>query len=626
MKLQNNVQLNKIEFAKQQKTPIQQQNSNVVNYSNAELKSYPASYYLNFGTRTIKEVYDDCAETQMPITVKNFIDDLELSSSREKFEKLINQPQLYQIHREAFRELGECTTVEDVKNAFPNEKCLNTILSIDEVPTLGGGIFNLVSAKQKQGVKVFDIEEDLSVYIAKELFYECTSMTDIQKKLASLALDKDIKEKIEKSSTWSARTFSPLGISIPDGKKYGKAVLYSTDRKYVDELSEAIRDSWKTLSSEEATVRIDKLLQGSKKERITMIDAWNKCIALRNELSDFLYANFNNSEYKADRDKFAVGFYEGGFSAKMRKLMTDFWEANPAGKEELSLEIRKSRKLYEQKASEGPEALEAYEREILTKRNVIKQKLLEERRLERSYDKTKEAFRRIAQNSKQMYFKTPEVVDDLCDVLLKHIPNNKLKLCELYFVHGKNQEEFNAYFPPVSDIAKAKNSMQYYNIQNAQIATILTPGLKRGRIKEEDVIRVLLDKNEFDNFINTTKENRTSLELAEYSRMKKLLTQSEKESVKKALVAHLDKNEQALALLDGLLDTQGKYLLNVTSENKSVRNVATILILDKLDKMCDSNYVGTFVEKIEEEKRQQSKLDAIYTIDWSAFKTSAWDV
>jgi hypothetical protein len=51
-----------------------------------------------------------------------------------------------------------------------------------------------------------------------------------------------------------------------------------------------------------------------------------------------------------------------------------------------------------------------------------------------------------------------------------------------------------------------------------------------------------------------------------------------------------------------------------------------LLILQKLDSLCETNYVKTFVDEIEEEKRQQSKLNAISSIDWNVFRTASWDI
>ena len=225
-----------------------------------------------------------------------------------------------------------------------------------------------------------------------------------------------------------------------------------------------------------------------------------------------------------------------------------------------------------------------------------------------------------------MYLKTPEAVEDLYNVLLKYITNKQLKIYEQRLLIGDNIDEFNQVYPPYQQIKDAKESLEYANIISAQILAILTPGLKRGKISEDEFFNAMQDKATLDKLIEKSIANRTPSELSEYSKMKKLLSQSEKIEIGNALAQYLPDTEKTSQVLEAFLDTQGKYLLQITSENKSVQNATTLLALQKIDEMCETHSTQNFIQQLQDEKTQQNKLDALSTINWNIFKTSSWDI
>ena len=182
---------------------------------------------------------------------------------------------------------------------------------------------------------------------------------------------------------------SQLGIKAPNGNSYGKALLYSEGRKYGEDLSDAISGHWSELSPQKVTERIKEMLKGSEKKRYSMIDAWNKCIQTRQQLSDFLFNNFNNPQYNRlnseDKTNAILSIYSGNFSEKLEKLMTDFWAQNPQAKIELSNQIKKSIQEYEEKMLEGENALKQHVQKIIEEQKSIENQLIKRRQIEHSF-------------------------------------------------------------------------------------------------------------------------------------------------------------------------------------------------------------------------------------------------
>ena len=628
------MKIGSIELNKFLNTNINEKQKNVnsknpIVSNNRETMAYPKNYYVNFTARSTYEIYENYKDTEMPTTVREYIENLKQSIGKEKFTIFASNPNLYEIQHEAFKKLADCKTIEDIQRTFPNEKCFKNLKEATEISKTGKGLLNAISRKLNNGTKVFDLDEDLTVYLVKQLFLECLSQSDIAANLSELTLDEEIKEKISNLTLITNPMLSQLGIKAPNGNSYGKALLYSEGRKYGEDLSDAISGHWSELSPQKVTERIKEMLKGSEKKRYSMIDAWNKCIQTRQQLSDFLFNNFNNPQYNRlnseDKTNAILSIYSGNFSEKLEKLMTDFWAQNPQAKIELSNQIKKSIQEYEEKMLEGENALKQHVQKIIEEQKSIENQLIKRRQIEHSFLNAKSMIQTIAQKSNKMYIKNDETNEDYYKILLKQFNPQELTIYEKSLTSSKPTKEFSAIYPPKVQIVSARKSLEYLNLINSQILSLIENGLEEGVIDRQTILDSMQDKTLFDDLIKSL--TTTPKVLKRYSSLKSHVSKEKKEQVKETLLQITkESNPQLIQQIETFINTQGKYLTLINSSDETMNLLTALLTLNKLDEFMGTKYLETYIKELKNKEEENKKIDFIKNIDLSAFISDSWDV
>ncbi len=127
---------------------------------------------------------------------------------------------------------------------------------------------------------------------------------------------------------------------------------------------------WQNLSAEEKSALIEKMQSGSERQRLAMIDAWNKCPEIREHMSEFMRENnFHNPN--------GLFYREGNFSEFQKKIMTAFWQKYSEDGIKLGDEIKKSYK----KLNDSFDGMDFdnLKTEILDRRANIKKQTAEKR-------------------------------------------------------------------------------------------------------------------------------------------------------------------------------------------------------------------------------------------------------
>ncbi|MCQ2743795.1 MAG: hypothetical protein MJ230_03235 [bacterium] len=245
---------------------INKNNNNIKKESSNLHTTNPLSYGITFeGIRVDKglarffEVNEHC----MPKTVKKYILSLD--------DKAIKTPLTAQA--EAFSLLKTANTVEDIKNAYPDEELFQNLKNPDETRATRGilGVF-------RENKDLFDIanqsilkdKQNFTVWLVKKLFLEGKTLEEINKDFKQEA-DSDFlgffneKENAEEPVKFS--TIKALGIQTPEFE-YTQSLRYTRDG-YSDivgqTISAAQRKFWDSMPPEERTARAKKKVERFEK-------------------------------------------------------------------------------------------------------------------------------------------------------------------------------------------------------------------------------------------------------------------------------------------------------------------------------------------------------------------------
>lgn len=226
-------------------------------------------YMLFFGARVDKGLnrfYDENKD-RMPITVRNFVEPLKY---REIYTPL-------EAQQKAFAKLEDAKSVEDIKNAYPEEPLFDSLRDTDSVKSTRGILNSLRQNKELldlYGIGALRDNEDLTVYLVKKIFLESKTIDEINQDLEN-DLQEDFKVDFKSSNPDSdyihPSTLKALGIKSPD-REYQQSLRYTRDG-YSDfmgqKISKGLNDFWNNLSVEERTSR-------AKKSVLTFENWWNK--------------------------------------------------------------------------------------------------------------------------------------------------------------------------------------------------------------------------------------------------------------------------------------------------------------------------------------------------------------
>ena len=577
--------------------------------------SYPQNYYVSFGARDFNTVYNLHKDSEMPITVKNYIENQQCLLSDSDF-ATFSKLGLKIIQRSAFADLKDCKTVADIKAKYPNEEDFQDLRTLSETTT-SSRFFEPMRQLERKGIKTLNCDEDITTFLVKKIYLEGKSYKGVMEDLAS-AITPEAQELKEKLGTYTEarRTFFvPLGIKAPNGQTYGRD-LQNSDPSFLANR----KKYFSNLSPEEINERIQNLLKSSEKSRISMMDAWNHCPQVRADLSAFLTENINNPNYSVKDEGLDV--YDVQFYSKMRRLMLGFWTKYPAHKEELGKEIKIALEKFDSMKALGDEKFDEYVLAVHQKSQEIRDNIqLNKVSVEQKYPHAIELLEKIAERANPMSIKTKSANKDFSNLLLNNVSTQELAILQ----GDESSTAYKVLFPEgiKNKMRQVITTSEYSNYNNAQNIAFLQELIVEGIIGEDEIDSILNSDEPFAKSVKTLfdmYEKETDLSDIErrYNNYKLPMSSGEKQNIKQILLeANPEFNPKDDEKLDSLLSTQGKYMKFVTGNN-ILKDLTQQIFWSEYDRLHGTNYSTTVVENINFDKLLSSAIEIIDEMDFSA--------
>lgn len=573
---------------------------------------YPQNYYISFGAvKDFQAVYSEHKDTQMPSTVRDYIENQEFLLSEKDF-KAFTQIGLKAIQRFAFDDLKECKTIKDIQRAYPNEQSFKNLKSLEEVQT-DSPVFNTINALNEKGIKIFDCEEDITTFIVKKIYLEGKTFKDTLKDVVSITTPeaKEVKKLLDNENKYDhARAFfTPLGIEPPNGRTYGRD-LQNSDPNFLN----GRKEYFSNLTPEQVNEKIQKLLQNNEKSKFAMMDAWNHCENIRFDLSKHLIdriGSINGGSFD---------FYDPSFYIKMRLVMNEFWQKYPQYKQELGKEIKLALEKFDKFKAGDEEAFKAYKEDIKKKSQEIKTKIQNTRESEKpNLSISEKMLQKIVQKANPMTLKTGSSNQDFYRLLKEKVSEKEMKVLE----GDSKSKEYQTLFPEgIKDKMRTiTKTPQYANIFNSQNLAILRELEVSGELMEEDFNELLFSETPFNVELKELTLKHPELDIdnvnRKYDRYKTPLSREEKDKVKECLI----KGNRCFAIsdtqkLESLLKSQGQYTKFIL-DNDNLKNITEVLFWKEFDKQYGTSYEDKILTQINSELNITSAIEIIDDIDFS---------
>lgn len=364
---------------------IKKKSSQSVNINNSNkdfsLSSYPSNYYLSFSSSRVDKGlprFYAFNKDKMPVTVREYVESL--SSADKALETPIS------AQYNAFDLLECCSSIDDVKCAYPDEPLFESLKNLEDTKPSRGFLCDAKLLKndiEASGESVVLDEQSLTVYLLKKIFLEAKTVKEINEDI-----DADVHPMLrnEDKNYITHSTLRALGIQMPN-TEYLNSLRY-TREGYSDKVGQVISDNWANLSEEERLNRIslfqnsrkpltpekaaelrekraeimrrrwqemspeekadyiEKMKAGSDVDKVVMVHAWNSCDDVREKLSEFF---IKNNFYNPG----SIIYSDNEFSGQMKKLMISFWNQNPDCAEKLGFAIKEAYKDIEKAKDNG---------------------------------------------------------------------------------------------------------------------------------------------------------------------------------------------------------------------------------------------------------------------------------
>ncbi|MBQ4123771.1 hypothetical protein IJD44_08660 [bacterium] len=576
--------------------------------------AYPQNYYVSFGAKDFNSVYNQHKDSEMPSTVRNYIENQQCLLSDSDFETF-SKLGLKIIQRSAFADLKDCKTVADIKAMYPNEDVFKGLKTLSEIST-NSRFFEPMCQLERKGIKTLNCDEDVTTFLVKKIYLEGKSYKDVLEDLAAVITpeSQELKEKLDTYTEARRTFFVPLGIKAPNGQTYGRD-LQNSDPAFLANR----KKYFSNLSPEEVNERIQKLLESTEKSRVAMIDAWNHCPQIREDLSNFLTENINNPTYAVKDEGFDV--YDVQFYSKMRRLMLGFWNKYPSHKEELGKEIKIALENFDRMKALGEDKFNEYVLSVQNKSKEIRNNIqLNKASINEKYPHAIELLEKIADKANPMLIKTKSANKDFFNLLL-----NSVSTKELGILQGNDSSaEYKALFPDgiKNKMRQLITTTEYANYSNSQNFAFLQELLLEGIIGEDDIDLILNSNEPFTTSIRTLfSQNSKDIDLSNidrrYNNYKLPMSSEEKDAVIQVLVdSNPDFNLKDIDKLDSLLSTQGKYM-KLAKGNNMLKNLTQQAFWTEYDNLYGTNYSTTLIENINFDKLLSSAIDIVDKMDFS---------
>ena len=585
------------------------ENNSPINYSYKNF-AYPKNYYISFqSSRKNYDEFIECYRNKTPLTVVNFIDAQKYLRTEDEFNEIKNAG-FIAFHTMAFEPLKNCKTVQDIKQAFPDEPLFQNLKTLSEVYKKTDSLFYQLRLLEENGTKVLNSDEDVTTFIVKKFLLECKLYKDVFDEFVE-ALTPEAKEgecgelieRISEARKSDSSLYRQLGIVVPNGREYAASVRYTNPDYKINR-----KKYFSTLSPDETNNKIKSLLESSDaKARYSMIDAWNQCVEIREKLSEFMTECMNNFQYYSSQISSLENLtvYDVESYSKLRNIMIAFWNKNPQYKEQLGEEISKAIARYNQVSYLGEEELRKYVDEIKKKSAEIK-KEIQINKKKNKYIKHPNAIALlsiVAKRANNIFgYKTDSVIQDFAKMLINNTTEEELIALE----SDKNSKAFNQIFPEGirAKMKEIKETPEFANISNAHHLALLEEAVGSG-ISENEAEKLIRDSK--ISIKDTTQEivagymngqiDFSSVE-SSYNRFRAPLSKKEVLQVANELTSNsgLQFSELEKQYLEDLINTQGAYSKLVLSENK-LKNLVKILILNLYDKTYGTNHTQEIIKR-----------------------------
>ncbi|MBQ8886868.1 MAG: hypothetical protein IJY61_04120 [Candidatus Gastranaerophilales bacterium] len=604
-----------------------QQINNISRGQTNPIVAYPQNYYVSFKARDLVADFNTFKDTEMPTTVKNYIENEKLLSSEAEFKALISRG-LKEAQRAAFSDLASCKTVEDIKAQYPNEEDFKKLKSLSEINTKSE-FFSAMKQMEAKGIKTLSCEEDVTTFLVKKLYLECKKYKDVIEDLNSAITPeaKELKNVLAEYTHARATFFVPLGIKVPNGVTYGSA-LQGSDPNGAKE-----RKPFKNLTPEQVTEKIQKLLTQGEKSRYSMMDAWNNCEDIRFDLSRFLTENYNNPTFFSFYDEKGIDIFDSKFYSKQRNLMIGFWEKYPQHKETLGKEIKIALERFDKYKGMDAEKFEEYKKSIEDRSQQIRNNIqFSKIDVEKDFPNAIEIINMISNNANPMSIKSDSANADFAKLLLKQTSIKELQILQ----SDENSIEYKKLIP---DGMKEKmrsllKTPEYANLSNAQNIAVLQNLIEEMALSENDINSIISSKKPLTEIIKEiisgqsdfVKGHSIYLESIEerYNSNKQPLNSNEVAKVREELLKFNPSfKEEDNLKLDMLLTTQGKYLKTVVGQNY-LKPLTQILFWNEFDRINGTNYSTIVLNNIKLDKTIEDAINIIDNMDFSGIENLDW--
>ncbi len=635
-------------YTKQYNPKLIQHNQYGINNLPTEHKiiSYPNNYYISFGSRlkTIDELYESRYDIGMPSTVSDFLTELK-SNDPNVFDYVKNFNSIASIQKFVFSKLADCKTIEDVKKAFPDEKCFQELKSPSEVEngnSCESKFFYQLMQASLRGEKVIDSEDDVTTFIIKKIFLECKSYKDTTKELVNAVIPKDIKEIAKDTYIFensNAELFKPLGIILPDGIRYGLSLRQGEGKNKTNKSSLA------NLSPTEINDKIKNLLNDKEKWQFIMMDAWNNCFDIRQSLSQFMYENNENPLYNQsvfDGYGDIVDIYnfinkKNEYAIRMSKLMIDFWSKYPEYKKQFSFAVQNAENTYETKEAAGNDEFKKYINDVLTKKDTAK-KLIQKLRIgyNKPYSKAKEILRKLlSEKIKPFFINDENSINEAVKLLIKNsFDENELKIIE-----GDITPEFkqlvmgnqgNCVLNKIKDLMNS--NPEYRCIINSQLLAILNNIVSDKNQNSENIPSIIRDRKAFTDLVKKSVKNPEEYSLNQkqvmndYNNYKKHLSQEEQNNICDELFRKCKElTNKEKEDISTFLTKQGKYMKNILSDNANVKIPTMVLFGTEFDRKYGTDITSKLLRSADSQIIKEQKTDFIDNQpDWNNLLENIW--
>lgn len=597
---------------------------NLVNVEKtSKFVSYPSNYYVSFGVKGVDAAFSEFKDTEMPTTMRNFIENQQYVLSESEFAKLKEQG-LKKLQRIAFADLQDCKTIQDIQAKFPYEEHFKSLKSLSQIKTKSE-FFSHMQELEARGIKTLTCEEDVTTFLVKQIYGKADSYKTVIQALSDVITPEAEKMGLKdtlNSYTEARRTFFlPLGINAPNGQTYG-CELRNSDTESLKIGNRYFVD----LSSEEVNERIQLLLSKTEKSKYSMIDAWNHCEKIRFDLSRFMIENYNNPKYNIQTQQPDV--YDVKFYSKMSALMKDFWNNFPEHKETLGKEIKVALERFDNYKNIGGEDFENYKKQVQERSDKIRADIkFKNFDIKLCYPNAFQLLNKIASLANPLSINSEASKQDFAKLLLSSTSVSEFEVLE----GDPNSEKYRQLFPNgiKTKMRKLLESSEYKNLENSANFSILNKLVADKIIAANDIEKILKSNDSIDVSIkNLLKslpkgyEVQTEATFKKYDEYKTHMDGETTKNVRNELLKYNPEFEQGLKL-DILLSTQGNYLKNVLSDNP-LKELTQLAFWQEFDRINGTSYLPKVNSNIQQSDLIDYAISIVDELDFSQGSLSDW--